>query len=84
MPYFLGKAKRHSVERFHEFLRLCGEHEGKVIDSIKSLTGVSNLSATDEQLKEWCSRWGQVKNFDKTPGGFTNEEAFLALKELCE
>ena len=83
MPYFLGKAKRYSVERFHELLRLCGEHEGKVIDTIKSLTGVSNLDATDEQLREWCSRWGQVKNFDKTPGGFTNEEAFLALKELC-
>lgn len=84
MPYFLGKAKRHSVERFHEFLRLCGEHEGKVIDTIKSLTGVSNLDATDEQLREWCSRWDQVRNFDKTPGGFTNEEAYLALKELCE
>lgn len=84
MPCFLGKAKRHSVERFHEFLRLCGEHEGKVIDTIKSLTGVSNLDATDEQLREWCSRWDQVRNFDKTPGGFTNEEAYLALKELCE
>ncbi len=82
MPYFLGKAKKYSVERFHEFLRLAGANEADIINTVKTLAGVS-INATDEQLKEWCSRWSQVKNFDKTPGGFTNEEAFLALKELC-
>lgn len=83
MPYFLKKAKMHSVERFHQLLRLTGDNEEKVIETVKSLADVS-IKATDEQLMEWCSRWGQVKNFDKTPGGFTNEEAFFALKELCK
>jgi alcohol dehydrogenase class IV len=81
MPRLLMKAKRNSVERFHEFLRLCGENEVKVIETIKALADVK-ISATDEQLNEWCSRWGDVKNFHNTPGDFTNEEAVEALKEL--
>ena len=75
------KAKRHSTERFLELLRLTGENEVKVIETIKALSDVK-INATDEQLDEWCSRWGDVKNFHNTPGDFTNEEAVEALKEL--
>ncbi len=83
MPYFLGKAKRYETEKFHEFLRLVGENEEKVINTIKTLTNINNLEMSDEQLDEWCSRWnGQVKNFINSPGGFTAEEAKKALKEL--
>ena len=81
MPHLLMKAKRHSTERFHELLRLCGENEVKVIETIKELADVK-INATDEQLTEWCSRWGDVKNFHNTPGDFTNEEAVEALKEI--
>lgn len=83
MPYFLGKAKRFECEKFHQLLRILGENELKVIDTVKTLTNVNNLRATDEQLEEWCSRWsGQVKNFNNSPGGFTKEEAKTALKDL--
>ena len=82
MPYFLGKAKRYECEKFHQLLRILGENEEKVINTVKTLTGVKNLGATESQIKEWCSRWGQVKNFDNSPGGFTNEEAEKVLKEL--
>lgn len=83
MPYFLRKAKRYETEKFHELIRLLGENEEKVINTVKALTNVKNLEMTDEQLSEWCSRWnGQVKNFINSPGGFTAEEAKLALEEL--
>ena len=82
MPYFLGKAKRYECEKFHQLLRILGENEEKVINTVKTLTDVNNLGATESQLEEWCSRWGQVKNFDNSPGGFTNEEAVVVLKEL--
>ena len=81
MPHLLMKAKRHSTERFLEFLRLTGENEVKVIETIKALSDVK-INATDEQLDEWCTRWGDVKNFHNTPGDFTNEEAVEALKEI--
>ena len=83
MPYFLKKAKEHQYERFCELLEVIGDSEENVINTINRLTNVNNLSATNEQIEEWCSRWGSVKNFDKTPGGFTNDEAIMLLKELC-
>jgi alcohol dehydrogenase class IV len=82
MPYLLKKAKIHKNERFCEFLEIVGDSEENIISTVKNLTNVKNIVATDEQIEEWCSRWGQVKNFDKTPGGFTNEEAIAVLKEL--
>ncbi len=82
MPYLLKKAKAYKNERFCEFLEVIGDSEENIINTVKNLTNIKNLGATDEQIVEWCSRWGQVKNFDKTPGGFTNEEAVVVLKEL--
>lgn len=83
MPYFLGKAKRADCERFLNLLKLLGENEVKVIDTIASLTNVKALGATSGQIDEWCSRWDDsVKNFKNSPGGFTVEEAKKALTEL--
>lgn len=83
MPYFLGKAKRHECEKFHQLLRILGENEAEVINTVKTLTNVKNLGATDNQIEEWCSRFkGKIKNFDNSPGGFTAEEAKEVLKSL--
>ncbi len=84
MPCFLQKAKRYDCERFHQLLRLLGENEVKVIETIKKLTNVKDLGATESQIDEWCSRWDDnIKNFNNTPGGFTVEEAKRALIELA-
>ncbi len=83
MPYFLQKAKKNDWERFYHLLSLLGENEVKVIETIKKLTNVKNLGATETQVDEWCSRWDDnMKNFMNTPGGFTVEEAKKALMEL--
>ncbi len=82
MPLLLMKAKKEKAERFHQFLRLVGETEDKVIDTIKSLTDVK-IEATDEDIIKWCSRWENGnKNFDNSPGGFDYKEAIKAIKEL--
>mgnify|MGYP003293049250 CR=1 FL=1 len=44
------------MEKFHQFLRLVGESEDKVISTIKSLTNVK-IEASDEEIESWCSRW---------------------------
>lgn len=82
MPYFLRKAKRYESRKFAEFLEILGADEDEVINTVGALTGVKNLGASDTEIAEWCSRWGKVKNFENTPGGFSNEEAKTALKEL--
>lgn len=82
MPLLLMKAKRGDVEKFHMFLRLVGENEEKVINTIKSLTNVK-IEASDEDIEKWCSRWANGnKNFDNSPGGFDYKEAEKAIKDL--
>jgi alcohol dehydrogenase class IV len=84
MPYLLEKAKKNKNERFCELLEILGDSEENIINVINRLTNVKHLQMTESQIKEWCSRWNNGnKNFDKTPGGFTKDEAIEVLKELC-
>lgn len=84
MPYLLKKAKEYKYERYCELLEVLGDTEEALIDLIINLTDVKNLSMTESQIEEWCSRWNNGnKNFDKTPGGFCKEEAEALLKALC-
>lgn len=83
MPYLLEKAKQHKNERYCELLEILGDSEENIINIINSLTNVKNLPMTEEQIKAWCSRWNNGnKNFDKTPGGFTKDEAEMVLRML--
>ena len=83
MPYLLEKAKKFKNERYCELLAILGYSEDKIINIINNLTNVKNLQMTEEQIKEWCSRWvNGNKNFDKTPGGFTKDEAEKVLRML--
>lgn len=82
MSLLIEKAKRADVERFHHFLRYVGANEYDIKDTIKALTDVK-ISATDEQIAEWCSRWKDGnKNFDNSPGGFDYKQAEEAIKNL--
>ncbi|MGN0526156.1 MAG: iron-containing alcohol dehydrogenase [Acutalibacteraceae bacterium] len=81
MPYLFRKAKANIPERFNELLCVLNDTEENVLKTVTELTDVK-IEASSEQIKKWCSRWGEVKNFNNTPGGFTNEEAVEAFKEL--
>lgn len=83
MPYLLEKAKKYKNERYCELLEILGDSEENIINVINRLTSVKNLTMTDEQIEKWCSRWvNGNKNFDKTPGGFTMDEAEKVLRML--
>ena len=83
MPYLLEKAKKFKNERYCELLGILGDSEENIICIINRLTDIKNLNMTDEQIEEWCSRWNNGnKNFDKTPGGFTKDEAEKVLRML--
>ena len=82
MPYFLKeKAKKYSPEKYEEMFKILGVSDSEYIKTVKALTDVK-IEFSDEQIKDFCSRFGYVKNFYNTPGGFTKEEAEIALKSL--
>ena len=37
---------------------------------------------TSEQVSSYAGRWAGLKNFSRTPGGFTPEEAAALYREL--
>ncbi len=82
-PGFLKKCKQNDMDKYLKFLRLCGEHSGKVTETIKSLTNVK-INSTTEEIESFCERYknATVKNFNNTPGGFTYEQAIEELKNL--
>ncbi len=80
-PLFLEKAKANSPERVKAFLDLLKTDEETLLKIIGGLTDVK-INADKDYVKKWCSRWGVVKNFMNTPGGFTNEEAEEAILGL--
>ena len=47
-----------------------------------STSGEDISSMTDEQIKAYCERWENVKNFINSPGGFTVTDAAGVLSEL--
>ena len=81
MPCLLERAKKYEPERLAELLVLLDTDYETLVNTVKTLTDVK-ITADKAQLKEWCSRWGFVKNFDNSPGGFTNDDAFDAICEL--
>ncbi len=82
-PVFLEKAKANSPERVKALLDLLATDEVTLSEIIGGLTDVK-IEADKEDIQKWCSRWGVVKNFINTPGGFTNEEAEKAVCSLCK
>lgn len=79
---FLEKAKANAPQKVQQLLDLLKCDEKTLLEIIDGLTDVKDLGATDEEIEKWCSRWGVVKNFLNTPGGFNNEEAKAAIKKL--
>lgn len=83
MPLFLEKAKENSPDRYNRLFEILGEDDVTVIKRIKGLTNINGLNITSEQAEKWSLRWKNGnKNFDKTPGGFSGDEARIALEML--
>ena len=81
MPCLLERAKKYEPEKLEELLKLLDTDYETLVNTVKALTDVK-ITADKAQLRQWCSRWGFVKNFDNSPGGFTNDDAYNAICEL--
>lgn len=82
MPYLFKRAKKYCPEKLGTILNLFNCSFEELITVIKNQTKIT-LKLKSEELESICQRWNcSIKNFDRTPGGFSYIDAMDALKEL--
>ena len=82
-PQLLEKAEKYRPEKFEAVCRLFDTDKDGINKLIGYLTDV-HIDITKEQAEDFCSRWtSAVKNFERTPGGYTADEAVDGLLALA-
>lgn len=81
-PAFLRRAERFAPERARALFALCGGRDAcfSLLDTFATVP--SRVRMTAEQADGYAKRWTDVKNFARTPGGFTAQEGAALLREL--
>ncbi len=83
-PQLLEKAEKYRHEKLEAVCQLFDTDKNGINEIISSLTAVS-VEITGQEAEEFCSRWtSPVKNFDRTPGGYTPQEAVVGLLQLAK
>lgn len=80
LPSLLERAERFAPERAARLFTLCGGREA-LYGVLTALTAVS-VTMTEEQIEAYTARWQGLKNFARTPGGFSAEEGGALLRRL--
>lgn len=80
-PAFLRRAERFAPERAQALFALCGGRDA-YFSLLDALVDVRQVRMTADQADGYASRWTNVKNFARTPGGFTAQEGVALLREL--
>ncbi len=81
-PALLKKTKKYCPEKLEAILYCMNTDYEALVAAIKKLS-VIDVKVSEAEIDEISHRWENgVKNFDRTPGGFSFEEASCALKEL--
>lgn len=82
MPVLTERAARYCPEKLDKMLNLLGIDKDGFLNVIGKLTDV-RITVSAEQAAAFAERWsGSVKNFVRTPGGFTPQDAAQALSGL--
>lgn len=81
-PQLMEKAEKYRPERLEAVCALFGTDKNGINAVIQGLTDV-HIRVEEDLAREYCARWtSPVKNFDRTPGGYTPEEAVAGLLML--
>lgn len=80
LPSLTLRAEEHLPERARRLFELCGGREA-YYGLLEALVDVP-VTMTEEQLARYAVRWEGLKNFERTPGGFTAQEAVALAREL--
>lgn len=81
-PQLMEKAEKYRFDRLEAVCELLHTDKNEILSVITGLTNVK-INITEAQATEYCSRWtSPVKNFERTPGGYTAQEAVQGLLAL--
>ena len=81
-PALLRKAKKYCPEKLGAMLEIMNTDSDTLLRSIKKYSEI-DVKVCRKEVSEIALRWQSgVKNFDRTPGGFTYVEAEEALSEI--
>lgn len=82
MPTLISRAQDYCGDRLNSLLSVIGTDENGFMDTVKGLTDVI-INIPDEKIEKYCKRWNsKTKNFLNSPGGFSEGEAYKAIKAL--
>lgn len=81
LPAFTRRAEQYAPERAAALFALCGGREAYYA-RLDRLIQAEHVRMTAEQVEGYALRWPGLKNFARTPGGFTAEEAAALYREL--
>ena len=86
MPELIEKAEKYENEKLQKILSITGETKESFSKTIVSLTDLSKITMTEEEIKAYCERWADVipNNFKFSPGGYTKEEAEKAFLKFVK
>lgn len=82
LPSFVKRALEYKNAEATEFLSMINMNYLEFERTVFSIVKADDISMTDEQIKAYCERWENVKNFINSPGGFTVTDAESVLSEL--
>ncbi|MDD2417763.1 MAG: iron-containing alcohol dehydrogenase [Oscillospiraceae bacterium] len=80
MPEFLKRAEEFLPEQARGLYKLCGGRQR--VDSILDSLVKHDVHMTTEQISGYMPRWEGVRNFTRSPGGFTPQEAARLLRKM--
>lgn len=74
---------KYQPEKAEDLMKLISSTKSEFCDTVSRLTALPNISMTNEQIAEFCSRWDNIMpgNFKNTPNGFSKEDALKIFKK---
>lgn len=79
MSAFLDRAEQYAPERAAQLYALCGGRQR--IQTVLDALVRCDVTMTAEQVEALRPRWQSVKNFDRTPGRYTADDALRLYRE---
>ena len=80
LPALTTRGERFAPERAQRLFDLFGGREA-YYDTLTALT-TARIVMTEEQIQQYAVRWPGLKNFARTPGGYTEEEGIALFRQL--
>lgn len=82
MPAYVKRGMEFKNPLAMEFFSMIGTNYPEFKKIILSLTDLSSITMTEEQIDAYCERWQTLKNFKNSPGGYSAVEAGQVLRDL--